>query len=97
LRRFQAAPGDREVLHGALRLRPPQGVGGYPYLAHGVAFDPVLGHGPIVPRPRPGPAAAPPGAEGEGRRHSGTLGTGARKRATTCAAWMGTGTRLRQQ
>jgi hypothetical protein len=35
-------PADREVLHGALRLRAVQGVGRDPDLAHGVVFDAVL-------------------------------------------------------
>ncbi len=38
----QAAERDREVLHGPLGLRPPQGVGRHPDLAHGVVLDPVL-------------------------------------------------------
>ena len=55
VRGFQATPGDREVLHRPLGLRPPQGVGGHPDLAHRVAFDPeaalVSRHGSIVPPP----------------------------------------------
>ena len=50
---LQAAAGDREVLHGALGLRPPQGVGGHPDLAHGVVLDPesvVADHGRSVLR-----------------------------------------------
>ena len=42
---LQALAGDGEVLHGTLRLGPPLGVGGDPYLTHGVVLDPVLlGH-----------------------------------------------------
>ena len=41
VRRLQATPGDREVLHGPLRLGPPQRVRRDPDLAHRVAFDAV--------------------------------------------------------
>ena len=40
---LQAAAGDREVLHRALSLGPPQRFCGHPDLAHGVVFDAVLG------------------------------------------------------
>ena len=35
---------DREVLDGALRLRAPQRVDGYPHVAHRIVLDAVLGH-----------------------------------------------------
>ena len=42
---FQASPGDREVVHGALGLRPVQGFDGHLHLAYGVPFGAVvLGH-----------------------------------------------------
>jgi hypothetical protein len=51
---FDAAPRDGEVLHRALSLRPPQGVGRDPDLAHRVALDAVAAlvsrHQSIVPR-----------------------------------------------
>ncbi len=48
---LQAPAGDREVLHGSLRLRPVKGVGGNPHLAHRVVFDPVVlfSHAESVP------------------------------------------------
>jgi hypothetical protein len=41
-RRRQRLPGDREVLHSTLGLRPPQCVAGHLDLAHRVVLDPVL-------------------------------------------------------
>ena len=40
--RLQPGAADREVLHRALGLGPPQGVGGDPDLAHGVVLGAVL-------------------------------------------------------
>ncbi len=51
---FDRRPADREVLHCALGLRPPQGVGGDAHLAHRVALDPkVLHPGRLPARPHP--------------------------------------------
>src|SRR5690606_16402418 len=59
---LESAAGDGEVLHGALRLRPVQGVGGHFDLAHGVAFNPVflVGHAQSVsPRAARGQCVSP--------------------------------------
>ncbi len=40
---LQSTAGDREVLHRALCLRPPECVDRHPDLAHGVVLDAVLG------------------------------------------------------
>ncbi len=49
---LEAGAGDREVLHGALRLRPVQRGRGDAHLAHRVVLDPELcalgAHGPIL-------------------------------------------------
>src|SRR5690606_36328031 len=52
---FERPAGDGEVLHGALRLRAVQGVGGDPHLAHRVVFDPefLLCHVPSLLLRRP--------------------------------------------
>ena len=44
LRPLEATARDREVLDGALGLRPPPGVRRHPNLAHRVALDPILAH-----------------------------------------------------
>src|SRR5690606_23724927 len=64
LRRFQAAPGDRKVLHRPLRLRPPLRLRRDQHLAHGVAFDPEPAHPPY----RALPAATSATLRSEGPR-----------------------------
>src|SRR5690606_31654883 len=48
---FEPLPGDREVLDGALCLRPPLRPGGDAYLAHGIVLDAeVVAHTPYSAR-----------------------------------------------
>ena len=39
-RALDGSPRDREILDGALRLRPPAGIGGHTHLAHRIVLDP---------------------------------------------------------